>query len=663
MIFRDKYLNEQLETKGYVIIPFAAPAQLEKLREIYQRYKANSPYFHSTTFSDDLELKKKLSSEVGEVYTENLNSFFEHYRKMGASFLCKPFGEGGHMPVHQDWTIVDETRYASYTIWVPLQDVDETNGAITVLDGSHLFTPTLRGPTLPVVIRDLEPAVKDQLKTLRMKAGEAFIFNHALIHASHLNRTKNDRIAVTFGLIPEKAQLMFYHLNEQQEIEKYLVEDDFFMRYANIGKRPDFVEPVEIVKEEFEQVTEKRWNEFLQNYKMKQMKPIFKDARLQEQFERDGYLLVDLLNDSEVKELKEYYNTLNNDHIPFYGFHVSLDNSNADFVSGVMNKIKSVITRHADEIFKDYKIFTSSYVVKEKNPIGVVPPHQDWSFTEEDEGYTSATVWTALVDTDMLNGAMGVIVGSHRFFDHHRASPAPQFKTPLDTHVFSIFPYLKLLPMKAGQALIFDNRTVHASPPNISEGTRLAVGFGVTQADAPLRHFYMQPGSDGKKLEKYEVDDYFYTHYNNGKLSALYNEGKRPEGLKFLGLTDNRVKDISADELVAKMKAAGNTFNIEMCEHLAKLFSYNLDGSKKQEPVTVEPDPVIEKPVESAQPTVVEQEEEPVVQQVRLEVAEPVEQSQQVSEPIPNTWIDQRTFFQKYTPLNIIREIKSKVLS
>ncbi|MDB5282615.1 MAG: hypothetical protein JWO06_1690 [Bacteroidota bacterium] len=643
MILSDQKLNKDLEDKGYVVVPFFDVEQVEALRQIYQHHKGNSPYFHSTTFFDDLEEKKKVSEEVGAVFDAPVKKFFEGYRLMGASFLCKPPGQGGHMPVHQDWTIVDESRFGSYTIWVPLQEVDENNGAITVLDGSHKLTSTLRGPSLPVVITGIEPLIRERMKTLKMKAGEAFIFNHALVHASHLNSTNADRLAVTFGLIPGKAQLMFYHRNEKEEVEKYLVEDDFFMRYVNIGQQPTFVKPTEIVTEKFDQVSETQFKEFYQRYKEKNMRTIFKDPALQKQYNEEGYVLVDLLSESEVNDLKEYYNTLNNDHIPFYGFHVSLDNANPDFVTGVMGKIKSVITKHADELFEDYKIFTSSYVVKEKNPIGVVPPHQDWSFTDEAAGFTSSTVWAALVDTNLLNGAMGVVVGSHKYFDHHRASPAPQFKTPLDTHVFSIFPYLKLIPMKAGQALIFDNRTVHASPPNISDATRLAVGFGVTQSDAPLYHFHMQHESGGKKLEKYEVDDYFYTHYNNGKLSALYDAGKKPEGLKLLGLVDNAVKDISADDLLAKIKGSGNSFNIEMVEHLAKLFNYNIDGSKKEEPASA-PTPEPQKEI------IVE------VKQTEPEVKQP-----ELVQEQKNVWVDKRSFFEKYTPLNIIREIKQRV--
>jgi hypothetical protein len=71
-----------------------------------------------------------------------------------------------------------------------------------------------------------------------MKAGQAFIFNQALIHASNENRTDKDRIAVTCGLIPKEANLRFYHWNEAGKVEEYDVAPHFFQQYTAIGQRP-----------------------------------------------------------------------------------------------------------------------------------------------------------------------------------------------------------------------------------------------------------------------------------------------------------------------------------------------------------------------------------------------------------------------------------------
>ena len=121
-----------------------------------------------------------------------------------------------------------------------------------------------------------------------------------------------------------------------------------------------------------------------------------------------------------------------------------------------------------------------------------MPPHQDWSFVEDEKKYCSVTCWIPLQDVNMENGCIGVIKGSNRFFSNVRPSPSPQVETPLKNHMYTIFPYLELQEMKAGEALIFDNRTFHASPPNTTDSARVAVGLGFTQSEAEIRHYYLK---------------------------------------------------------------------------------------------------------------------------------------------------------------------------
>ena len=66
----------------------------------------------------------------------------------------------------------------------------------------------------------------------------------------------------------------------------------------------------------------------------------------------------------------------------------------------VREKLWGIILPKLDNYLENYKPFVASYVVKETNPKGVVPAHQDWSFVaDEDKGYSSITCWTALLDT------------------------------------------------------------------------------------------------------------------------------------------------------------------------------------------------------------------------------------------------------------------------
>lgn len=339
---------------------------------------------------------------------------------------------------------------------------------------------------------------------------------------------------------------------------------------------------------------------------------IFKDDQLQNQFEQKGFVKLPMLEKEEVETLRNYYINQEFDNKIEAGFHISLDNLNEDLVKEVGTKIKEVLAPKTMELLDDCQIFTASYVIKEPGLKNIVPPHQDWTFVDEDE-YCSATVWTALVDVSEKNGALGVIPGSHKIFNHKRSSPSPQSKSPLADHIFTLFPFVEVIEMKAGESLVFDNRLIHASPPNLSDQARIAVGIGITQSEAKLKHFYQNPTSG--KLEEYDVDQNFYTWFNNKRLSDLFDAGSSPEGLNKVGEIGREVPELTKEEMEATVsKLEGVEYNRPFMERLAKLFNYSMDGTKNEEKI-----------------------EEEIV---------PMEE-----------WKDERNFFQKYSPGNIVREV------
>lgn len=316
------------------------------------------------------------------------------------------------------------------------------------------------------------------------------------------------------------------------------------------------------------------------------MRALFSSPEHQSFFEENGYLLVDLLNSGEVQDLLSYYNQLDNDHVGEYGFHVSMDNKNYDFVDGVINKLETVILPKAEKIFVPCKMFTGSFVVKEPRLNSFVPPHQDWSFTDDKE-FNSVTVWTALQDTDINNGAMAVLPGSHKWFTGPRASPSPGYITPFQAHGMDLFPYMKLIPMKAGQSLIFENKTLHASPPNNTKVARIGAGIGITQAEAPLLHYYVVPGSQPQELQSYKVDRKFYFKYSNTTLLGLQKEGKFPEGYIEGDRVINDPKILSKEELETLAINSGLSKDPNLDKYLQMFYQFmavmqgNGNGSPK----------------------------------------------------------------------------------
>lgn len=635
-VFKDEKLQKQFDLYGYVVVPFLSKGQVEQLRSLFFKTHQFIPNgFYSSSFNVNEDQKKEIDRLIQQNLEPNVNSLFSGYKKLGACFLNKQPGAQSEMPIHQDWTVVDESKYDSITIWIPLQDVDEQNGAIQVIDGSHRFSTALRSPSLEDPFKNVQQEIRRDLKLLPMKAGEAFIFSHALLHASPPNLSNESRIAVTYGLIDDEAQLMFYHKNEKLHLEQYFVEEDFFQRYnTHIGERPTFGQ----LKHTFDYtqrfVTAAEYLQAKQQFQrqkaecMYNMIPIFKDVELQKFFEREGYAVFPLLEKEEVEELKSFYQSLPLKDEKGFGFHVSMDNSDKELCRKIREKIWGIALPRLGEHLKDFKPFVASFVIKEVNPKGVVPAHQDWSFVDrEEDGYTSITCWIALVDTHMDNGGMGVIRGSHKFMQNHRPSPSPQCPVPLAEHMFSIFPYLHTIDVKAGEVLMFDNRTFHASPPNTSDAVRLAAGVGITQAGANLVHYYMKPDGKFKTMLRYNVDEDFFLKYENATLSKMYDEGKLIEGYGEPVEVPYEYTKYTTDELVEIIKAAGNNYNVAMTEKLSKLFGYTGSDEKKQEPDKNESAP-----------------------------------APHPQHTLQTEWIDSRTFFQKYTPLNIAREIKKRLI-
>ena len=342
------------------------------------------------------------------------------------------------------------------------------------------------------------------------------------------------------------------------------------------------------------------------------MRAIFNDEKLQQQFDELGYVKLQLLDEAEVDRLLNFYENTKTDN-KLAGFHISLDNKDPEFIKLVGEEIKTVLAPNALPHLNKCKIFTASYVVKESGLQNIVPPHQDWSFVDETEFY-SCTMWTPLQDVTMDNGALGVIKGSHKLFNHHRSSPSPQSKSPLADHVFTLFPYVEIIEMKAGETLIFNNKLIHASPPNTSNQPRIGVGIGITQEEASLRHYYHIPGSNPPQLNVHEVDEEFYTWYNNGRLSDLYDSGKTLEEVKKLDTINRVVPELTKEEMEQLvLSLPGIKKNETLTQRLAELFNYNMDGTKNE--------------AESG--------------------------SAEAQE-----YVDNRSFFQKYTPKNIFAEIK-----
>lgn len=249
-IFKNLDVQSRFDQDGYVVIDFISPGEAKIIEDkFYELHRDLPKGFYSAAFNSDEVFKQEIFEHTNKVLQRAIDDNFENYKKLGSTFLCKAPGKEGKVDVHQDWTTVDESKYYSATIWVPMLDTTEENGALRVVPGSHLFFDYYRSNNIPVAYRNNERLLWDNMITEPMKAGQAFILNHAVIHGSSPNLTNKERLVVAYGIAPKDAPLLFYHKqvhDPTDKVEKFDMPDDFFQRYYNAGERPLFGNSVKV---------------------------------------------------------------------------------------------------------------------------------------------------------------------------------------------------------------------------------------------------------------------------------------------------------------------------------------------------------------------------------------------------------------------------------
>lgn len=236
---------------------------------------------------------------------------------------------------------------------------------------------------------------------------------------------------------------------------------------------------------------------------MKGQVPIFKDADLQQQFDRDGFVKINLLEAAKADELYQYFIAQQNEHDVVNGLYQSTTHTNnPDLIRKVDAHLKSVILPYLDKFFQNYEPMMGTYITKQPGPGSETILHQDPNFVDEHR-FVSGNVWVALSDIDHHNGNLFFVRGTQRFIHSLRVTPScptafDDIKPLLPENVFEV-------PVKKGDAIFINHAVVHGATPNLSKSPRVAAVLALRSAGSDWIYHYMERGSPHNQIEKYEV--------------------------------------------------------------------------------------------------------------------------------------------------------------
>jgi ectoine hydroxylase-related dioxygenase (phytanoyl-CoA dioxygenase family) len=114
-------------------------------------------------------------------------------------------------PWHQDWPYWKGIH--KVTLWIALDDIDESNGCLQLVQGSHRAPVEHHaGSSAQVFGHQLDPAAVDptRIVTVPAPAGTGTLFHDLTLHASHPNRAHTDRYALAISYKDAAAEDLEY---------------------------------------------------------------------------------------------------------------------------------------------------------------------------------------------------------------------------------------------------------------------------------------------------------------------------------------------------------------------------------------------------------------------------------------------------------------------
>ncbi len=239
------------------------------------------------------------------------------------------------------------------------------------------------------------------------------------------------------------------------------------------------------------------------------------------QYDQRGFAILPMLNNLEVNELKKLYSETSHEAGIDQPFYTTIWSKNKPHRQKIDSHLKQVIGLRLKDILTDFQLVFGNFMVKHPGVESSLIPHQDWAFVEEPQ-FDSMTIWIPLSDVSETNGTLQIIPGSQytknyirgRFFEN----PLTPFNEFLQNN------RMTGLEMKAGEALFLNSRLVHASPPNLSNETRVVASMVVAPANTQFIHYFFDRSNQSPTLKKAKVSSNFFTDFHCFELPSVEAE-------------------------------------------------------------------------------------------------------------------------------------------
>lgn len=271
------------------------------------------------------------------------------------------------------------------------------------------------------------------------------------------------------------------------------------------------------------------------------------------ELDRFGFTVLDLLEPAEMDALSESFASFGPaPDDPRSAIHFGFFSTDQRWKAEVDAEIRRIVGPALDRCFSGHECYFAMTIVKWPGGRGSFSAHQDPSYVDE-RIHRTLTVWCPLVATQhsggVENGRLHLVPGSHLLGPDVRVNDTSEFA--FEASRDDIASRLGVaVPTTPGQAVVFDNRTIHYSYPNHSEVPRAVVAVGLRPRGARSLHF-ARNRHDPACVDVFDLPDDHFVRTDPLRLGVL---GAEAEPIASLRLP---VPSVDPAALRAAVDAAG----------------------------------------------------------------------------------------------------------
>lgn len=221
-----------LEKDGFTLVDLLSESEVKRLNDLLHEYvKPGGDNFVSSSHFLSENDSKRINDELHRILKPKTDKLFPELELLGGTLATK---YKGNSPVHahNDWNIVDESQYNSYNLWIPLVDTNSKNGTLGLIPGSHLWQHGDRGMGIPGKFEKYTNLFIQMGYEPVLKAGQAILYNHKLIHYSRPNKMNKPRNVAIVGMKDKPATIQVSFSSDGKEVEIYHAEESDFYGFS-----------------------------------------------------------------------------------------------------------------------------------------------------------------------------------------------------------------------------------------------------------------------------------------------------------------------------------------------------------------------------------------------------------------------------------------------